>query len=39
MQWMQCPTRCMQYVVTEDAVPLRVDAVIWQCLQWTLLCP
>ena len=19
--WMQCPTRCMQYVVTEDAVP------------------
>src|SRR3712207_8368176 len=24
---MQCPTRCMQYVVTEDAVPMRVDAV------------
>ena len=31
MQWMQCPTRCMQYVVTEDAVPIEADAVI---LQW-----
>uniref|UniRef100_A0A914R6D7 Phlebovirus glycoprotein G2 fusion domain-containing protein n=1 Tax=Parascaris equorum TaxID=6256 RepID=A0A914R6D7_PAREQ len=31
MQWMQCPTRWMQYVVTEDAVPMKLDAVI---LQW-----
>ena len=21
MQWMQCPTMCLRYVVTEDAVP------------------
>ena len=39
MQWMQCPTRCMQYVVTEDAVRMKVDAVIQQWLQCTLLCP
>ena len=31
MQWMQCPTRWMQYVVTEDAVPMKLDAVY---LQW-----
>ena len=27
MQWMQCPTRWMSYVVLEDAVPTKVDAV------------
>ena len=37
--WMQCLTRCIQYVVTEDAVSMRVDAVIRQWLQCTLLCP
>ena len=36
---MLCPTRCMLYVVMEDAVPMRVDEVIWQWLQCTLLCP
>ena len=30
MQCMQCPTRWRQYVVTEDAVPRKVDAVILQ---------
>ena len=35
MQRMQYPTRWMQYVLMEDAVPTMVDAVI---LQW-LLCP
>ena len=24
--WMQCPTMCMQYVVTENTVPIKVDA-------------
>ena len=28
MKWMQCPTRWMQYVVTEDAVPMKLDTVI-----------
>ena len=27
MLWMQCPIRCMQYVVTDYAVPMKVDAV------------
>ena len=27
MQWMQCTYRLMQYVVTEVAVPMKVDAV------------
>ena len=31
MQWMQCPTRWMQYVVTEDGVPTKVDAVRLHC--------
>ena len=31
--WMQCPTRCMQYVVTEDAVPMKVDAVLMHWIQ------
>ena len=38
-QWMQCPSRGMQYVVTEDAVPMKVDAVIRQLWNCTLLCP
>ena len=25
--WMQCPTRCMKYVVTEDAAPKKMDTV------------
>ena len=28
MKWMHCPTRWKQYVVTEDAVPMKGDAVI-----------
>ena len=28
--WIQCPTRFMQYVATEDAVPKKVDAVSLQ---------
>ena len=28
--WMQCPKRCMQRVVMEDAVPMRVYVVILQ---------
>ena len=39
MQWMQCPTRQMQYVVTEDAVPMKVDEVILQLLQCPLHVP
>ena len=31
--WMQCPTRWMQYVVTEDAMPMKVEAVILQWMQ------
>ena len=30
MQGMQCPTRWMQYVVTEDEVPTKEDAVSLQ---------
>ena len=40
MQWMQCPTRWMQYGMTDDAVPMKVDAVrmLWmhcprRCMQ------
>ena len=33
MLWMKCPTMCMQYVVTENAVPMNMDAVILQWLQ------
>ena len=29
--WLQCHRRWMQFVVTEDAVPMKVDAVL---LQW-----
>ena len=30
-QWMQCLIRRMQYVLWEDAMPVKVDAVI---VQW-----
>ena len=30
MQWIQCPTSWMHYVVTDDAVPMKEDAV----MQW-----
>ena len=30
MHWMQCPTMWMQYVVTEDAVLMKVKAVSLQ---------
>ena len=33
MQWMQCLTRRMQYVLLEDAVPMKVDPVNLQWLQ------
>ena len=29
-QCMQCPTRWMEYVLMEDAVPMKVDAVSQQ---------
>ena len=32
----QCPKICMQYVVTEEALPMKVDAVILQWLQCPL---
>ena len=33
MQWMQFPTMCMQYLVREDAGPMKEDAVILQSLE------
>ena len=30
MQCMQCPTSWMRYVVTEDVVPMKVEAVSLQ---------
>ena len=36
---MQCATMCIQYVVMEDAVPMKVDAVILQWLQCPLQFP
>ena len=27
LQWMQCHTRWMQYVLSEDAVPMNVELV------------
>ena len=35
MEWMHCPTMCMQYVVMEDSVIMNEDAVILQSLQCT----
>ena len=35
-QWMQCPTRWMQYVMTDDALFMKVDAVNLQGLQCPL---
>ena len=37
MHWMQCPTMCMQYVVMEDAVPMKVDTLLLQWLQCHML--
>ena len=34
MQWLQCHRRWIQYVVMDDAVPTKVDAVSLQLLQW-----
>ena len=34
-QWMQCPRRWMTYVVMEDSVIMKEDAVILQSLQCT----
>ena len=28
MKWMKCPTSWMQYVVMEEAVPIKVHAVL-----------
>ena len=39
MQSLQCPTRWMHYVVKEDAVPMKVDAVFLQWLQGPLQFP
>ena len=30
LQWIQCPTRWMHYVMTDDALPMKEDAVILQ---------
>ena len=38
-QWMQCHTSWMQYIVTEDAVPIKVGAVILRWILCTLQCP
>ena len=38
-QCMQCHTSGMQYVLTEDAVPMKVDARILQWLQGPLHSP
>ena len=35
MQWMQCPTRWMHCVMTDDSVPMTVDVV---CMLW-MHCP
>ena len=39
LQWMQCHTTWMRYVVMEDTVPMKVDAVILQWLRCPLQCP
>ena len=38
-QWMHCPTRWMQYVVTKDTVPMKVVAQFLQWLRCPLQCP
>ena len=35
MQCLQCDSRWMQYVVKQDSVPMKDDAVIMQSLQCT----
>ena len=39
MHWMLSPKRWMQHIFTEDAVPMKVDAVILQWLQGPLKFP
>ena len=39
IQWMQCLTRWMKYDLSEDAVPMKVDAVNLQWLQCLLQFP
>ena len=39
MQWMPCATRWMQSVLTDDAVPMKVEAVSLQWWQCILNCP
>ena len=39
MQWMQCLTMRRQYVVSENAVPMKLDAVNQQWLQCPLKFP
>ena len=36
MHWIQCPTRWMQYVLTDNAMAMKLDAVILQWLQCPL---
>ena len=38
-QWMQCPTRWMQYVMMDDADLMKVDVVSLKCLQCPPRCP
>ena len=33
MQWMQNPTSWMQYDMTDDVVPIKLDVVLLQWLQ------
>ena len=30
LHWIQCPTRWMKYLMTDDALPMKEDAVILQ---------
>ena len=39
LQWIQCPTRWMQYVMTDDALPMKVHAVFLYWLLCPLMCP
>ena len=36
MQWMQCPSMCMNYDVLEDSVIRKENAVFLQSLQFTI---
>ena len=39
LQWIQCPTRWMQYANMDDALPMKVHAVFLYWLLCPLLCP